>query len=163
MPTSNRTFAFAAIIFTAALIFTLDQATKFWVVNAIPLGGSWSLFPALARLIRFTFVTNTGAAFGMLPQFGGFFMVVAVVVIAGIVLFFHHLPTANPWIRLSLGLQLGGALGNLIDRLNYGFVVDFVDIGFWPIFNVADLSIVLGVAVLAYHLWDEDEPPANCG
>jgi signal peptidase II len=57
---------------------------------------------------------------------------------------------------VSLGLQLGGALGNLLDRITRGYVVDFVDIGFWPIFNVADLSIVLGVTLLAYHLWNEE-------
>ena len=92
----------------------------------------------------------------MFPQMGGAFMVVAVIVIVAIVLFYHHLPIENPWIRLSLGLQLGGALGNLVDRFHYGYVVDFVDIGFWPIFNVADVSIVVGVAILAYHLWHEE-------
>ena len=73
-----------------------------------------------------------------------------------IVLFYRHLPTGEWLVRLSLGLQLGGAIGNLIDRIHYGYVVDFVDIGFWPIFNVADVSIVAGVAILAYCLWRED-------
>jgi signal peptidase II len=130
--------------------------TKYLILQHIPLGESWSLFPALARLFKFTHITNTGAAFGMFPQLGGAFMIVAIIVIIAIVLFYHHLPIENPWIRLSLGLQLGGALGNLADRLNYGHVIDFVDIGFWPIFNLADLSIVAGVAILAYHLWHEE-------
>lgn len=95
----------------------------------------------------------------MFPQLGSIFMVVAIVVIVLIVLFYHHLPAERGWIRLSLGLQLGGAMGNLLDRIMHGFVVDFIDIGFWPIFNIADLSIVLGVAILAYHLWDEDNVP----
>jgi signal peptidase II len=64
-------------------------------------------------------------------------------------------------VRLSLGLQLGGAVGNLLDRLRSGYVVDFIDIGFWPIFNLADLAIVVGVAVLAYHLWREDQRAIN--
>lgn len=85
-------------------------------------------------------------------------MVIAILVIAAIFLFYHHLPTENIWIRLSLGLQLGGAMGNLLDRIAHGYVVDFIDIGFWPIFNLADLSIVLGVSILAYHLWDEETP-----
>ncbi len=145
-----------SILGIALVIFFLDQLTKYLVLQHIPLGESWSFFPALARLFRFTHITNTGAAFGMFPQLGVAFMIVAIIVIIAIVLFYHHLPIANPWIRLSLGLQLGGALGNLADRLNYGHVVDFVDIGFWPIFNLADLSIVGGVAILAYHLWRED-------
>jgi signal peptidase II len=144
------------ILGIAALVFALDQLTKYVVVQNIPLQGSWSFFPALAKIFQFTFVTNTGAAFGMFPQLGGIFMVIAVVVIASIVAFYHHLPAYNIWVQVSLGLQLGGALGNLVDRITRGYVVDFVDIGFWPIFNVADLSIVLGVTILAYYLWSEE-------
>ncbi len=148
-----------SIIGIALVVFFLDQATKFLILQNIPLGESWSLFPALERLFKFTFITNTGAAFGMFPQLGSIFMVVAIIVIIAIILFYHHLPIKNPWIRLSLGLQLGGAMGNLLDRLMHGYVVDFVDIGFWPIFNLADLSIVCGVAILAYHLWNEEDRP----
>lgn len=140
----------------AIAVFILDQASKFLVLQNIPQGDSWSLFPTLSRIFRFTFITNTGAAFGMFPQWGGIFMVIAIVVIGAIVLFYHYLPVENIWIRFSLGLQLGGAMGNLIDRLMHGYVVDFVDIGFWPIFNLADLSIVTGVTILAYFLWDEE-------
>jgi signal peptidase II len=123
------------------------------VVQNIPLQESWSLFPSLAKIFQFTFITNTGAAFGVFPQLGGLFMVVAVVVIAAIIIFHHHLPTHNIWVRISLGLQLGGAMGNVLDRMLHGYVVDFIDVGFWPIFNIADLAIVLGVSILAYHLW----------
>ena len=153
----------ASILGVAVFIFGFDQLTKALVLQYLPLGASWTVWPPLARLVQFTFVTNTGAAFGMFPQFGNIFMIVAILVIGGIILFFHHLPTGNGWIRVSLGLQLGGALGNLLDRINHGYVVDFMDIGFWPIFNVADLSIVCGVSILAYFLWDEDEidPRAN--
>jgi signal peptidase II len=151
----NRT-ALPTILIIAALVFGLDQATKYWIVQNIPVQTSWSFFPTLAKIFQFTFVTNTGAAFGMFPQLGGIFMIIAIVVIASIVVFYHHLPTYNSWVRLSLGLQLGGALGNLVDRVTRGYVVDFVDIGFWPIFNVADLSIVLGVTILAYYLWSEE-------
>lgn len=154
--TSQKRSALPVILGIAAVVFALDQVTKFWIVQNIPEQGSWSFFPALAKIFQFTFVTNTGAAFGMFPQLGGIFMVIAIVVIASIVIFYHHLPTYNFWVRLSLGLQLGGALGNLLDRITRGYVVDFVDIGFWPIFNLADLSIVLGVTILAYYLWSEE-------
>ena len=110
----------------------------------------------IARLFQFTFITNTGAAFGMFPQLGTIFLFVALVVIIGIVIFHHHLPTENIWIRISLGLQLGGAMGNLLDRILRQYVVDFVDIGFWPIFNIADISVVVGVVILAYFLWQEE-------
>ena len=109
--------------------------------------------------MKFTFISNTGAAFGMFPQLGTVFMVIAVIVVAGIVIYHNQLPTENIWVRISLGLPLGGAMGNLLDRLMHGYVVDFVDIGFWPIFNIADLSIVLGVIFLTYHLWDEENAP----
>jgi signal peptidase II len=147
------------ILSLAAVILMLDQATKFLVVQNIPLYKSWTPLPVLARLVQFTFVTNTGAAFGMFPQFGGAFMMVGIVVIAMIVIFYHLLPTENRWVRLSLGLQLGGAMGNLLDRLIRGFVVDFVDIGFWPIFNLSDLAIIFGVALLAYQLWHTESSP----
>lgn len=97
----------------------------------------------------------------MFPQLGNAFMIVALIVIVGIIIFYHHLPTENILVRVSLGLQLGGAMGNLLDRLVRGYVVDFVDIGFWPIFNIADLSIVVGVAILAYCLWEEEKSVAQ--
>lgn len=155
--TSPKGSALLTILGIASIIFALDQVTKFLVVKYIPEEfGSWSFSPALAKIFKFTFITNTGAAFGMFPQLGGVFMVVAIVVVVSIVIFYRHLPIGNFWIRVSLGLQLGGALGNLVDRITRGYVVDFVDIGFWPIFNLADLSIVLGVTILAYYLWNEE-------
>jgi signal peptidase II len=154
---NSKPVILTSILAVAVLILGLDQLTKVLVVHYIPMGNSWAFWSPLARLFQFTFVTNTGAAFGMFPQLGNVFMVVAILVIGGIILFFHLLPAQNGWVKLSLGLQLGGAMGNLLDRINHGFVVDFVDIGFWPIFNVADLSIVCGVVILAYFLWDEEE------
>jgi signal peptidase II len=144
----------------AAVVFALDQATKFLVLQNIDEGESWSFFPALTRIFKLTHITNDGAAFGAFSDSGlsDVFKIVAIVVIVAIVLFYHHLPTEIIWVRVSLGLQLGGAMGNLLDRLVHpnGAVVDFIDIGFWPIFNLADLSIVVGVSILAYYLWDEE-------
>lgn len=122
----------------------------------IPLGESWTFHPMIAGLFRFTFITNTGAAFGMFPQLGSVLMVIAIIVVIGVIAFSHHLPITDIWVRISMGLILGGAMGNLSDRILRSYVVDFVDIGFWPIFNIADLSIVLGVAILSYCLWEEE-------
>lgn len=156
--TSNRKWgaAFPTIIGIAAIIFALDQASKFLVVKYIPLGESWSFWPALARLFQFTFITNTGAAFGMFPQLGTIFLGIAIVVMIGLPILFHQLPTENLWVRMSVGLLLGGAMGNGIDRILRSYVVDFVDIGFWPIFNIADISIITGVCILTYCLWEEE-------
>jgi len=153
---SPKPSAFPTILGVAAIVFGLDQISKYLVLKYIPLEGSWDYLPWLARLFRLTFITNTGAAFGMFPQMGSVLMVVAVVVVIAIATFSHRLPTGNVWIRVCLGLQLGGAMGNLIDRLIHGYVVDFVDISFWPIFNIADVCIVSGVSILAYFLWDEE-------
>ncbi|MBN1220747.1 MAG: signal peptidase II [Anaerolineae bacterium] len=145
----------------AAVIFALDQATKYLVLRYIPEGGSWSFHPTLARIFQFTHITNSGAAFGSFPGLGDVFKFVAVFVIIGIIIFYYHLPTEYIGVRLSLGLIVGGAMGNLLDRfvrINEA-VVDFVDIGFWPIFNVADISILVGVGILAYYLWNEEGRP----
>jgi signal peptidase II len=77
---------------------------------------------------------------------------VAVLVVLGIIAFYRFLPPGQAWLRVSLGLQLGGALGNLSDRVRLGSVVDFVDFKIWPVFNLADLAIVVGVSLLAFHL-----------
>lgn len=140
------------------MIFALDQASKFLVLRHIPLGESWSFFPALAKIFQLTHITNSGAAFGSFPGLGEIFKFVAIGVIIVIILFHYHLPTELIGVRVSLGLIVGGAMGNLLDRLIHpgSAVIDFVDIGFWPIFNVADLSIVVGVCILAYYLWNEE-------
>jgi signal peptidase II len=154
--TSRKLAALPSIIGIAALIFALDQVSKFFVVQLVPLWSTWSLTPELARLFRVTFITNTGAAFGIFPQLGSLFLLVAIGVVIAIIAFHQRLPSENVWVRLSLGLQLGGAMGNLVDRVVRGYVVDFIDVGFWPIFNIADVSIVVGVGILAYFVINGD-------
>ncbi len=153
----QRVASFLILFGVALLVLALDQLTKSWVVASLPAGGWWSPVPGLWRVFRIVHTTNSGAAFGIFPQQGSFFILVAVIVVLAIVFYQQRLPINGWLIRLTLGLQLGGATGNLVDRLRYGSVVDFIDIGFWPIFNLADLSIVVGVAVLAYQLWREDQ------
>ena len=151
----------------ACLVLGLDQLTKLWVLASLPERAWWSPLPGQAwQVFRITHTTNSGAAFGIFPKQGTFFMLIAVVVVVAIVVYYRHLSAGSWFIRLSLGLQLGGAAGNLIDRVHYGYVVDFIDVGFWPIFNLADASIVAGVAILAYSLWRDDHPrqvPAGGG
>jgi signal peptidase II len=153
---SGRLSSFLMLLGVAIIVLVLDQLTKSWVSTSLAEGGWWSPLPGLWRVFRVTHITNSGAAFGIFPNQGNFFIVIAVVVALAIVLYYRYLPTGSWLVRLSLGLQLGGAIGNLLDRIRYGHVVDFIDIGFWPIFNVADIAIVTGVGILAYCLWRDD-------
>jgi signal peptidase II len=166
-PPSSRDILgnFLGLMIIAGLILGADQFTKYLVVQNLGPNESWSPVPALSRLIKITYIYNSGAAFGMFQNSGNIFVVVALIVAVGIVIYYvvgivahQSFQTPRYWlIRLSLGLQLGGALGNMIDRLRFEEgVIDFVDIGFWPIFNVADVSIVTGVIILTYILWKED-------
>jgi signal peptidase II len=142
----------------ALIAVTIDQLAKRIVTASLVPGQSWAPFPALENLFSMTMVTNTGAAFGLFPGLGAVFMVVAIVVVVVIAIYYWHMPEGQFLIKLSLGLQLGGALGNLLDRLRFGYVIDFIDFKIWPVFNLADASIVLGVALLAYALlWDPGE------
>jgi len=141
----------------AAFVFIADQASKFLVLRYLAVGESWYPLPGLQRLFSITYVVNTGAAFGLFPDRGMLFLVIAVVVIVAIIGYYRYLPTDQLLVRASLGLQLGGALGNLFDRLKFGHVIDFIDFKIWPVFNLADSAIVVGVAILAIHLLREPE------
>jgi signal peptidase II len=96
---------------------------------------------------------NSGAAFGILQGFGDVFTVLAILVAIAIIYYFPQVPRQDWTLRLAMGLQLGGALGNLIDRVTQGSVIDFISIGTFPVFNVADSSISVGVAILILGLW----------
>ena len=136
----------------AVLILVIDQISKLAVMTSLRPGESWNPVAALERWVSLTYVTNTGAAFGLFPDYGVVFMVAAVVVIVTIIFYYRHLPGEQWLVQASLGLQLGGALGNLLDRLQHGHVIDFIDFKIWPVFNVADSSVFVGVVILAFHL-----------
>lgn len=131
-------------------ILLIDQLTKNLVETRIPLYGYWAPIPALADWFRITHTGNTGAVFGLFQGNGMFFAALAVVVAGAIIYFNVTLPGGQWLLRLALGLQLGGALGNMIDRLRQGHVTDFIDVGPWYIFNVADMAIVGGVILFAF-------------
>lgn len=154
---TRRRLPLLVLVAVSALIVGLDQLTKHWVVTTLPEGHWWSPLPGSGwHIFRITHTTNTGAAFGIFPEQGGVFILIAVVVVVAIMLYYRHLPEGDWLIRISLGLQMGGAVGNLIDRLRFGHVVDFIDVGFWPIFNIADASITIGVVLIVFSLWRSD-------
>lgn len=143
------------MIGTASIVLLADQLTKLLIEARIPLNTSWEPFNGLGHLFRITHVANTGTAFGLFPN--GSFLFGALAIVVGLFLLYynHILPANQTALRLALGLQLGGALGNLIDRLRIGHVTDFLDFGWWPVFNVADMAIVGGVIVLAWMMLKE--------
>jgi signal peptidase II len=137
----------------ALLVLVADQISKYLVLSNLAPGQSWSPVTSLTPWVSITHVTNTGAAFGLFQDQGPLFAVIAVIVVAAIIFYYRQLPAGQWWIKASLGLQLGGALGNLLDRLRLDYkVIDFIDFKIWPVFNLADSSIVIGVAILAYYL-----------
>ncbi|HEY8489140.1 MAG TPA: signal peptidase II [Thermaerobacter sp.] len=146
-------------IWTALLVLAADQAAKAWVLARV---APWGTVPVLPGVVRWTYVQNRGAAFGLLQNQTLFFIVVAAVVIAAILYWLPRLPGRAGLARFALGLQLGGAAGNLIDRLRWGYVVDFVDLEFWPlhrwpVFNLADAAIVVGTGLLVLWLLGDEK------
>jgi signal peptidase II len=146
----------------ASLVVLADRLTKHFVRTSLRPGQSLPLIPWLSPVLQITYVTNTGAAFGLFPGWSQILIVIAVIVIAALVWYYFQLPEGQWLMHVALGLQLGGATGNLIDRLRFGgSVLDFIDLNFWPlrrwpVFNVADSSIVVGVTLLTLlMLWDE--------
>jgi signal peptidase II len=141
----------------AGLVITLDQLTKTVVRANLGVGEIWTPFPQISFL-RIVHWHNTGAAFGLFRDFSLVFTILAFVVSGAILYYFPRVPREDWPLRLAMGLQLGGAIGNLIDRLLIGWVTDFVSVGTFPVFNVADASISIGVAVLIAGVWLNDNP-----
>ena len=156
-----RRIALVAAI--ALAVFGLDRLTKTIVASALPLGGSVDI---AGPYVRITHVRNTGAAFGLLPERTTLLSILSVVAVIAILYYYRQLAARSPFIAATLGMQLGGAFGNLIDRLGQGYVVDFVDVGFDPTprfwaFNVADSSIVVGILFVIVALWWEERSQAH--
>ncbi len=136
----------------ALVVLSADQASKAWVTRNIPLNTTRDIIPQFGQWFVLTHITNSGAAFGLFPQLGLVFTFVALGISLVIVAYYRSIPAGQWLVRISLGLQLGGAIGNLIDRLRFGYVIDMLYLRFWPVFNLADSAIVLGVALLMWHL-----------
>ncbi len=142
----------------AALVVILDQLSKLWVLVKMPLHDSISIIPGFFSL---THVHNPGGAFGFLAQSGSpwrhWLFLGAAVLALGMILYFHHqTPRSHPYLALGLSLIFGGAIGNLIDRVRFGEVVDFLDFYImdhhWPTFNVADSGVTIGVIIFLAHI-----------
>ncbi len=140
-------------ILLAMGLLAADQLSKWFVMSRMSEGDS---IPVIEPVFHITYVMNPGAAFGMLPYKTLFFVIVTVIVVLGIILFARHIPAGKVLLKTGLALQVGGAVGNLIDRLRFGHVVDFFDFRVWPVFNIADMGIVVGVGILFIELLKGD-------
>ncbi len=138
------------------VIVGADQATKFLVRSNLSLGESWMPWEWLAPIVRVVHWRNTGAAFGLFPDGSFVFAIVAILVSIAIVFYWPQIPKEMPWLRLALALQMGGALGNLTDRLSQRPVTDFISVWTFPVFNVADSCITVGVIVLVIATWVDE-------
>src|SRR5881409_2208622 len=152
-----RTERLLFVLTVAAAVFALDRVTKSWVEQNIALG---SARPIAGDYVRIVHAQNTGAAFGLLPERTTLLSVLSVVAVLAIVYYYRQIASNSALVSATLGMQLGGAFGNLLDRVTQGYVVDFVDVGlgdirFWA-FNVADSSIVVGIFVVTIGLWYEE-------
>ena len=139
----------------AAAVIALDQLTKHLVRAGLARGEAW---PDADWMLHLVNVRNSGAAFGMLQGQTTFLIVTSLVGVVAIVLYYFFPPLEHGLLRIALGLQLGGAAGNLIDRARFGWVTDFVNFNYFPAFNVADASITIGVVtILWFFLMVEGE------
>lgn len=140
----------------SGLIIALDQVTKYWVRQHLLTGETWVPWPWLAPIARIVNWHNTGAAFGMFQDGGPIFAILAVIVSFAIIYYFQKLKDSEILLKVAMAMQLAGAVGNLIDRLYQGYVTDFISLGNFAVFNVADSSITIGVGVLLLGVWLEE-------
>lgn len=155
--------AYSFLFLASGLVITLDQITKTLVRANLALEEIWSPWHWLIPYARIVHWKNLGAAFGMFPQLSDVITVLAVLVSIAILYYFPQVPPEEWTLRLAMSLQLGGAIGNLIDRLIQGYVTDFISIGTFPVFNIADASISTGTAVLILGMWLKDRGRKSSG
>lgn len=138
---------------SALFTLALDQMTKAIVRGWLPL---YESVPLISGMFHLTHIQNTGAAFGLFPDATLFFILIAIIA-CGLFLWLGHKGVYPKGMGIAFGLMLGGALGNLIDRLRYGAVTDFLDLRVWPVFNFADTALTVGAVLLLWWGWKGDK------
>ena len=140
-------------ILLALAVVILDQLTKLYVVKHFFVGES---VPVIENIFHWTYILNPGAAFGMLEGSRWLFVVIALAVMAGIWYMRKDIAAYGLWCTYGSALFAGGAIGNLIDRIRQGLVIDFFDFRIWPVFNVADIAICVGVGCIIWSILLKD-------
>lgn len=150
------------ILIAFIIVVSVDQASKYLIQQMMDLNTS---ILVLGDLLRLTYIRNPGAAFGIMIGNRYFFLVLSLLACGVMIYYFYKMPASERWGRLALTLILGGAVGNLIDRIRYSEVTDFIDVGFgayrWPVFNVADIAVTVGVILLFIRLSSSQQTAAE--
>lgn len=153
----QRVHAYRVLLLLAVLVFGLDQVTKAWIAARLPYGtypGPGTI-PVIPGFFYLAHVGNTGAAWSLLTGKSALLAILALGTLGAIFLWRRALGLRTPMVQLSFGLLCGGILGNLVDRLRHGHVIDFIDLHFgsyiYPTFNVADAGICVGVVLYLWH------------
>jgi signal peptidase II len=143
----------AKLVIALCAVVALDQLSKYLVQDLMSL---YTSIPLLGEVVKLTYIRNPGAAFGINLGNKALFIILSIVACGVMGYYFTRLPAAEHWGRFALTLIFGGAIGNLIDRIQHGEVTDFIDVGLgsyrWPIFNVADMAVTIGVILLFIRL-----------
>ena len=140
---------------TAAVVFLLDFFSKWLIQQSM---GLQETIPLIRNVFHITYIHNRGAAFGILQQQTGLFILITVLVLVAILWYHRQLPQSDRVAHLALGLVFGGSVGNLVDRIRWGYVIDWLDFRIWPIFNLADSAIVVGGLLLAWTMMARKSP-----
>lgn len=137
-------------VFIVLLIVVLDQLSKIAALKYLRVIGD---YPLIQDLFHLTYVENRGAAFGLFQNQKLFFIITTTIVVSAIVYYLYTTKKVMLPLRIGLYLIIGGAIGNLIDRIRFGFVVDFFHIvDLWPVFNIADSAVVVGAILVSYMI-----------
>jgi signal peptidase II len=154
--TSKHLKSYLVLLPIASLIIILDQWTKAIVRMNLEFGDVWSPFEWLTPYARIVHWYNTGVAFGMFQDRNLLFSILVFFISLSILIFYPKLTEDDWFLRIALSLQLGGSVGNLIDRLTVGHVTDFISVGNFPVFNIADSCITVGAIIMVIGLWVEE-------
>lgn len=141
------------IAIIASLVYIIDRLAKMWIVSHFMLGES---LPIIPNVFHITYILNRGAAFGILANRQAFFLGIVLILLVSLVVFRKRIKNSPQIMKIGIGLLVGGALGNAYDRLTTRAVVDFFDFRIWPIFNIADIAICIGVGLIMYFLWQDE-------
>jgi signal peptidase II len=148
---------YGLLLIIASTLITLDQITKAILRANLAFGEFWAPWDWMIPYARIIHINNTGAAFGLFKGANPVFMVLAVIVCVAIIYYYPSISKKDWLIRTALSMQFAGAIGNLIDRIIFGKVTDFVSIGNFAVFNVADASITVGVPILLLGVWMQEK------
>ena len=150
---------YAGMLIIAAAVFALDQWSKRWIRTNLSLRESITPIPALENFFRIIHWKNTGIAFGLFQGNGWILTTVGIVIVIGIIIFSAKTTDGPAFWYVAMAMELGGALGNLADRINpeLGYVVDFIWVGDFPVFNLADAAIVIGAVILIIGMWRQEK------